>query len=63
MVGNLVERTMTTIDHDDRTVAFGVLGIVLFVMGLFAVMALVSSVETADKSSPPIAQMTASTLP
>jgi hypothetical protein len=37
------------------------LGIVLFVMGLFVVMALVSSVETADQSSiPPIAaQMTA----
>jgi hypothetical protein len=62
MVGNFMERTMTTIDQpDDRTLVFGVLGIVLFVMGLFAVMALVSSVETADQSSiPPIAaQMTA----
>jgi hypothetical protein len=62
MVGNFMERTMTTIDQsDDRTLVFGVLGIVLFVMGLFVVMALVSSVETADQNSiPPIAaQMTA----
>ena len=52
---------MTTIDQpDDRTLVFGVLGIALFVMGLFVVMALVSSVEIADKSFiPPNAQMTA----
>jgi hypothetical protein len=62
--GSFMERTMTTIQLDDHTLVFGVLGIVLFVMGLFVVMAMVSSVETAGRSSiPPIAQMTASTLP
>jgi hypothetical protein len=51
---------MTTVHQaDDHSVVFGILGIALFVTGLFVVMALMSAVQTDESSMPLTAQMSA----